>query len=223
MGVLKEQEVVIAGPMGVQHLRTFKNMLKEFAAKVRAASMISNAPGVYTGFVDQLQQTFPQWYNNVYSESNPPVGCPQHLLLTVKKMQMSMGCRSSKTGCQLGKASDSMSMAMQMLLNMQSNSQQQMENPIPGLVVYPPRRLQSGNSLGLEGQGLPGLQAPLASAPLALLPPPGSAVPGPTETLPASIGALALPPPKPGQQDASKACLAHRMQLASMWLPCRKS
>ena len=98
LGVLTEQEVVIAGPLGVQHLRTFKKFLKHCAANVWA-EIISKSPEVYTGFVDQLHQGFPVWYSQVYSEGHHPVACPAHLLSTVRRMQASMGCRSSKTGC----------------------------------------------------------------------------------------------------------------------------
>ncbi len=200
LGVLTEQEVVIAGPMGVQHLRTFKRLLKDFAVKVRATTMFSNAPEVYTGVVDQLQQSFPQWYNNVYSESNP-VGCPPHLQLNVKRMQATMGCRSSKTGCvQLGKASDAMSKAMQMFIGMQMTSQQQREAPIPGLVVY--GRQRSGDNQGQESQGLLALPAP-ASA-LTLPSPATTALPAPAETLalPAPTCTAASSQGLPGSQHA---------------------
>ena len=70
LGVLTEQEVVIAGPLGVQHLRTFKKFLKDTAANVRA-DISSKSPEVYTGFVDELHQHFPVWYNMVYSEGHP--------------------------------------------------------------------------------------------------------------------------------------------------------
>ena len=79
-------------------MHTFKKLLKDTAGKVRA-DISSKSPEVYTGFVDQLQQHFPVWYNMVYSEGHPPVACPAHLLNTVRRMQASMGCRSSKTGC----------------------------------------------------------------------------------------------------------------------------
>ena len=39
-------------------------------SKIRATN-ISNSPGVYTGFVDELQKSYPQWYSQVYSEANP--------------------------------------------------------------------------------------------------------------------------------------------------------
>ena len=47
---------MIAGPVGVQHLRTFKKFLKASAVKVRAVSNIGRSPGWYSGFVNQLQQ-----------------------------------------------------------------------------------------------------------------------------------------------------------------------
>eukprot|EP00975_Prorocentrum_lima_P053720 11273136-Prorocentrum_lima.AAC.1 len=33
LGVLTEQEMIILGPLGVQHLRTFKSFLKDCACK----------------------------------------------------------------------------------------------------------------------------------------------------------------------------------------------
>ena len=74
LGVLTEPEVVIAGPLGVQRVRTFKKFLKDTADNVRA-DISSKSPEVYTGVVDQLQQHFPVWYNMVYSEG-PPCGLP---------------------------------------------------------------------------------------------------------------------------------------------------
>ena len=67
LGVLTEQEAVIAGTLGVQHLRTFKKFLKTNVG----ADISSKSPEVYTGFVDELQQHFPVWYNMVYSEGHP--------------------------------------------------------------------------------------------------------------------------------------------------------
>ena len=54
----------------MQHLRTFKKFLKDCASKIRATN-ISNSPGVHTGFVDELQKSYPQWYSQVYSEASP--------------------------------------------------------------------------------------------------------------------------------------------------------
>ena len=140
LGVLTEPEVVIAGPLGVQRVRTFKKFLKDTAANVRA-DISSKSPEVYTGFVDQLQQHFPVWYNMVYSEGHPPVACPAHLLNTVRRMQACMGCRCSKAGCEnmgsIRGSSTPMGHALQMLMNMPRNSQTQVEQPLPGLVVYP--------------------------------------------------------------------------------------
>jgi hypothetical protein len=85
LAVLTEQDVVIAGPMGVHYLRTFKQQLKEFAVNLRAVNMCSRAPEVYTCTVAQLQQSFPEWYSKAYSQDNPPVGCPPHMLLSLKK------------------------------------------------------------------------------------------------------------------------------------------
>ena len=79
-------------------MRTFKKFLKDTDANVRA-DISSKSPEVYTGFVDELQQHFPVWYNMVYSEGHPPVACPAHLLHIVRRMQACMGCRCSKAGC----------------------------------------------------------------------------------------------------------------------------
>ena len=210
LAVLTEQDVVIAGPLGVHYLRTFKKQLKEFAVKLRADNMCSQAPEVCTGSVGQLQQSFPQWYSNAYSQDNPPVGCPPHVLLNVKNMQANMGCRSSKTGCdQLGKMKQcNMSKALQMFANMQmQRNQMQVEQPLPGLVLFP-RRQPSADDLGQGTQGLPGF--------LALPPPAATEWPGvpashtPATTalpLPAPTGTLALPAPPviqgmPGPQNA---------------------
>ena len=134
LGVLTEAELVILGPLGVQHLRTFKKFLKDCVAKIKASHMLSNPPGVYTGYVGELQRSFPEWYSNVYKEASPPVGCPPHLLGIVKKMQASMGCRSSKAGCStMGslRGTGSMGAALQALLDMQKASQVQSEQPLP--------------------------------------------------------------------------------------------
>ena len=71
LGVLTEAELVILGPLGVQHLRTFKKFLKDCVAKIKASHMRSNPPGVYTGYVGELQRSFPEWYSNVYKEASP--------------------------------------------------------------------------------------------------------------------------------------------------------
>ena len=149
LGVLTEEEVVVGGPMGVSHLRTFKKSLKDCVSKIRATNF-SNSPGVYTGFVDELQKSYPQWYSQVYSEASPPVGCPAHMHMAVKRMQSTMACRSSRAGCgNLGNprvGQSTMGNAVQMLLNMQMANQMAnqmqvpMEQSLPGLVVYPPRR-----------------------------------------------------------------------------------
>ena len=98
----------------------------------------------------------------MYSGS-PPVGCPNNLLLTVKKMQGAMGCRSSKTGCSvLGnrRAQVPCRCAMsQRLWNMHRANSFQEGKPIqaiPGLVVYPKKGIQGNPQEGM-GQGLPGL------------------------------------------------------------------
>ena len=59
----------------MQHLRTFKKPLKDCVSKIRATN-ITNSPGVYTGFVDELQKSYPQWYSQVYSEASPHCGLP---------------------------------------------------------------------------------------------------------------------------------------------------
>ena len=201
LGVLTEAELVILGPLGVQHLRTFKKFLKDCVAKIKASHMLSNPPGVYTGYVGELQRSFPEWYSNVYKEASPPVGCPPHLLGIVKKMQASMGCMSSKAGgSTLGslRGTGSMGAALQALLNMQKASQVQSEQPLPGLVMFP------GKSMG---QGLPG------SLPLPGLQPPqgmDQGLPGPlappldpTAAPAQPTGILALPAP-PGPAAGSK-------------------
>ena len=151
LGVLTEEEVVVGGPMGVSHLRTFKKSLKDCVSKIRATN-ISNSPGVYTGFVDELQKSYPQWYSQVYSEASPPVDCPAHMHMAVKRMQSTMACRSSKAGCgNLGnpRGETTMGNAVQMLLNMQMANQMQvpMEQSLPGLVVYPPGGAEHGPRL----------------------------------------------------------------------------
>ena len=181
LGVLTEQEIVVAGPLGVQHLRTFKKFVKDCAGKVRASN-ISNCPGVYTGFVDELQKSFPQWYSKVYSDS-PPVGCPPHLVVTVKRMQATMGCRSSKTGCGIVgslRTRTGMGQTMQMMLNMQ-RAPVQAEQGLPGLVVYPNR--VPAQSMG---QGLPG---PLALADMETAPTPAPTAAAEAPALPAPPGA----------------------------------
>ena len=70
-------------------MRTLKTFLKDCVSKIRATN-ISNSPGVYTGFVDELQKSYPQWYSQVYSEANPPVGCPAHMHMAVKGMLLNM-------------------------------------------------------------------------------------------------------------------------------------
>ena len=227
LAVLTDQEVVIAGPMGVHYLRTFKKHLKEFALSLRAVNMCSQAPEVYTGVVSQLQQRFPEWYSKAYSQDSPPVGCPPHVLLSIKTMQANMGCRSSKTGCDLLGRSRlcNMSQTMQLFGNMQTQRSMQtqpMEQPLPGLVVFPRRQPYC------EGpQGLPGL--------LALPPPVAAELPGVAATtalpLPAAIETLALPAPPPLSAKAckaglaTKACLAAKacaigVQLPCVWPPC---
>ena len=181
LGVLTEADMMIAGPVGLQHLRTFKKLLKDFAVRLRAFKMISNSPGVFTGFVDQLQRTFPMWYNQVYTEDKPPVGCPLHVKTLVKKMQAMMGCRSTRTGCgQIGamRTPGPMMNAMQMLMCSQQRSQNvQHEQTIPGLVVFPKGQAQS------SGPGLPGQLA---------LPAPG---PDPAQPAPQAADALVMPAP----------------------------
>ena len=98
LAVLTEQEVVIAGPMGVHYLRTSKKHLKEFALSLRAVNMCSQAPEVYTGVVAQLQQSFPEWYSKAYSQDNPPVGCPPHVLLSIKKCRPTWAAGRAKQG-----------------------------------------------------------------------------------------------------------------------------
>eukprot|EP00974_Lingulodinium_polyedra_P067847 6568429-Lingulodinium_polyedra.AAC.1 len=78
--------------MGVQHLRTFKKLLQDCVARGTSTTTHIKAPGVYTGCLEELQQIFPQWYKQVYSQENPPVGCPPHLALAAKRTQAQMGC-----------------------------------------------------------------------------------------------------------------------------------
>ena len=114
------------------------------------------------------------------------MGCPHHLLLTVQKMQASMGCRSSKAGCStLGslRGTGSMGAALQALLNMQKANQVQSEQPLPGLVMFPGKSMGQGlhGSLPLPGlqppqgmdQGLPGPLAPHLTSQLHLPNPQG--------------------------------------------------
>ena len=106
----------------------------------------------------------------------------------MKRMQATMGCRSSKTGCgNLGslRTPIGMGQAMQMMLNMQ-RAPVQAEQGLPGLVVYPNR--VPAQSMG---QGLPG---PLALADMETAP-----TPAPT----AAAEALALPAP-PGADPCSQ-------------------
>ena len=149
--------------------------------------------------MDELQKSYPQWYSQVYSEASPPVGCPAHMHMAVKRMQSTMACRSSRAGCgNLGNprvGQSTMGNAVQMLLNMQMANQMAnpmhvpMEQSLPGLVVYPPRRGQSMD------QGLPGPLAQPDSEPAApAVPAPALALPAPTaacsQGLPGSQGAL---------------------------------
>ena len=62
-----------------------KRQLKETASPLRAHRMWPQAPEVYTGRVLELHKSFLEWYSKAYSEDNPLVCCPQHVLLTVKK------------------------------------------------------------------------------------------------------------------------------------------
>ena len=109
--------------------------------------------------------------------------------MAVKRMQPTMACRSSKAGCgNLGNprvGQSTMGNVVQMLLIMQMANQMAnqmqvpMEQSLPGLVVYPPKRGQSMD------QGLPGPLAQPDSEPAA-----APAVPAPAHALPAPYSSL---------------------------------
>eukprot|EP00974_Lingulodinium_polyedra_P042938 4123079-Lingulodinium_polyedra.AAC.1 len=65
--------------MGVQHLRTFKKSLLDCVARGTPSTTHIKAPGVYTGCLKELRQSFPQWYKQVYSQENPTCGLPSPL------------------------------------------------------------------------------------------------------------------------------------------------
>ena len=78
-------------------MRTCTRQLKDTVAQIRANHMWPQAPEVCTGVVFELQKkSFSEWYSKAYSEDTPLCVAPLHVLFTVKKMQATMACRSTK-------------------------------------------------------------------------------------------------------------------------------
>ncbi len=143
LAVLCEHESVLAGPMGVQHVRTFKKLFKEFSSIRTDGLSPLPPPKGFPSSVAEFGATEPIWYGKVYNQDGP-VPCPTHVFALVKKIQSIMGCRSSKAGCSLQAfasrgASNMSPLAAQMLLQLQahaiSTSSQQAKQP-PGFVIF---------------------------------------------------------------------------------------
>ena len=176
LGMLTERDEVARGPSGVLHVRTFKKMLRDFAAKEPLAPEVQ-VPAEFPSNVAMVKDSFAQWYKHAFGDSDP-VQCPADIMVLVKRMQGRVACRSSKLGCSaLSTSRQPMpsNLAMQQACNLAMAMGGQQDPSLPGLVIF-------GADRGVASQGSPGSTM--------VLPRQGS--PGSRMVLPGTAGAQTL-------------------------------
>ena len=176
LGMLTERDEVARGPSGVLHVRAFKKMLRDFAAKEPLAPEVK-VPAEFPSNVAMVKDSFAQWYKHAFGDSDP-VQCPADIMVLVKRMQGRVACRSSKLGCSAlstSKPPMRSNFAMQQACNLAMAMGGQQDPSLPGLVIF-------GADRGVASQGSPGSTM--------VLPRQGS--PGSRMVLPGTAGAQTL-------------------------------